>query len=265
MVIAQNFSKPAEQLFREGKLKLDRWKCAWNSDWIRDARQTLPAYVHFPFNTSRHGLEKADWSAVRAVMDETGTPFVNIHLVAFPEEFPEEDCDSAVLDSFVQCLSELSEVFGPDKVIAENVVARANGKLSRVAAVKPEIISRALEKTGCGLLLDTAHLGITCQEQNWDPTSTLDAMPLVRLKELHVTGSAVRNGIIMDSMPMTFEDWMLPVEVIWRIRNEVVPAPWLCALEYGGVGEIFEWRSEPEVMIRDNGELCDHLASIHQT
>ena len=263
--IAQNFSYPAVELFKSRQITVDRWKCAWENSWISDASQTRPVYVHFPFNTRRGGLEDVDWSEVKDVMDATDTPFVNIHLVALPDEFPEEDCDSLVMDCFVRCLSDLADIFGPEKVIGENVVARANGKLSRSAAVKPEIISKALEKTGCGLLLDTAHLTITCQEQNWDPVATLNAMPLARLKELHVTGSAEKNGVIMDSMPMSFEDWILPNRVIGQIREGVIPAPWLCALEYGGIGEIFEWRSDPDVMVRDNNELCLHLAPIHQT
>lgn len=262
---AQNFSYPARELLASNQIHVDRWKCAWDDEWIADAAKTRPVYVHFPFNTHRAGLEDVDWGVVKDVMAATQTPYVNIHLVAFPEEFPEENPDAEVLDSFVRCLSGLAEIFGADKVIGENVVARANGKLSRVSAVRPELISEALERVGCGLLLDTAHLGITCKEQNWNPLEALDAMPLTRMKELHVTGSAEKNGIIMDSMPMTFEDWNLPRKVINKVREGTVPAPWLCALEYGGIGEIFEWRSDPDVMVRDNHEMSCLLASIHQT
>lgn len=237
-------------------ITVDRWKCAWNQEWIEEAQRKGSIYIHFPFVTDPEGLGDVDWAEVTDLMAKTGTPMVNIHLSADPEKFVEEaGREEKLRDVALRCVGELCERFGPEKVAVENVVSRANGGLSAVEAVRPELISWLLEQTGAGLILDTAHLRLNCLEQGWDLTATLDQMPLDRLKELHITGVSEARGILHDSMPMGAEDWALAEDVFSRIDAGAAGRPWCVALEYGGIGPVFEWRSEPDVMETDTDQL----------
>ncbi len=56
---------------------------------------------------------------------------------------------------------------------------------------------------------------------------------------------------------LTEEDWDLASWVMQRIKSGDWGKPWVVALEYGGVGPAFEWRSDKEVLAKQIPILYD--------
>jgi uncharacterized protein (UPF0276 family) len=107
-------------------------------------------------------------------------------------------------------------------------------------------------------LLDTAHARLSADELGIDPWTYIQSLPVNRLVELHVTGTAVHDGIWKDSMIMQETDWELAERALAEIHAGRWPQPWVVAFEYGGIGEKFAWRSDPDV-IREQGRRLWHL------
>jgi hypothetical protein len=50
---------------------------------------------------------------------------------------------------------------------------------------------------------------------------------------------------------MTDPDWALFEWALAKIQSGAWPTPWVVACEYGGIGPIFDWRSDPAVIAHD--------------
>jgi hypothetical protein len=77
------------------------------------------------------------------------------------------------------------------------------------------------------------------------------------IKELRFAGVLYNQflGNWMDHVRITEEDWGWLEWVLEHIRTGVWSCPWMLAFEYGGVGEPFEWRSDPSVMVEQAPRL----------
>lgn len=260
MRFAINYSPAAAALVDSGAIDVDVFKCPAPSDpvvaqylptLIEDARRVRPIYVHFPVNTSRVGISGPAWGEIDAVLAETETPFVNVHLYATADEFGEIPVESivkahvdAVGEALVRSVSIVVDRYGADRVIVENCV---HGARVLRACIEPAVIERVVRETGCGLLLDLAHARLTCADTGIDVREYITALPVDRLRELHVTGTGDGEQL-RDSMPMNADDWALYEWACGRIRGGQWSTPWAVAFEYGGIGPIFDWRSDPVVI-----------------
>jgi hypothetical protein len=63
----------------------------------------------------------------------------------------------------------------------------------------------------------------------------------------------------MDHVWITGEDWFWLEWVLKHIRSVEWSHPRLQAFEYGGVGEPFEWRSDPQVRLEQVPRLAEML------
>jgi uncharacterized protein (UPF0276 family) len=263
MRFAINYSPQAADLVTRCVIDVDLFKCPTASDpvvienaptLLDDARRVRPIYIHFPLETAAGALDDVDWKEIDGALDTTETRYVNVHLHASAEAFPEiapESTEPAdlrmITDAFINGVGVLVERYGPERVIAENVVyVGPEGKFLR-AGIEPSVISRVIRETGCGLLLDIAHARITCDELRVSPREYLSELPIDSLRELHVTGTGTGERL-RDSMPMNDGDWALYEWVRARVDGGDWPAPWAVAFEYGGIGPLFDWRSEPKVI-----------------
>ncbi len=254
--IAVNFSCEARALFAANEIAFDLWKCTPPGE-LGGVENVLgnghPAYVHFPFDAGRPELLGTDWDAVERLLDVTGTPHVNVHLNAHRKQFEgvaEADRTEAVRGRFLRALEAMVARFGPERVVAENVVYRGEGGAFLRASVEPETIKAVVEASGCRLLLDLAHATLSCDALGIvDPRGYIEALPVHLLAELHVTGVGPdEGGRPRDSMPMTERDWTLAEWTVGKVEHSVWPSPRMVALEYGGIGPIFDWRNEPSVI-----------------
>jgi uncharacterized protein (UPF0276 family) len=62
-----------------------------------------------------------------------------------------------------------------------------------------EFLTRLLNRTGAGLLLDLANLWANTRNHGGDPVATLDALPLHRVAYVHVAGGVERAGRYHDT------------------------------------------------------------------
>ncbi len=262
---AVNYSLAAKHLWEQGEISFDRWKCGAPGSSIgpeQAADTGLPSCIHFPLDAGDPAFFESDWDLIKQQMNETGTPFLNLHLNAKRSFFTEASLEGErkmVRDRFLTAVDGACRIFGPDKVICENVIYRGeNGPYLR-ASVEPDLITEVIKETGAGLLLDTAHARITCEYLDGIETlDYLEQLPLEAIREVHVTGSLETDGRLRDSMPMTTVDWLNAFRVLSQCgqkersgQQRLAGRPWLVALEYGGVGKGYEWRSDPMVIKQD--------------
>lgn len=271
-----NWSPPAQDLLRAGKIKIDRFKCPNWDDMIADAREDAPIYVHFPLAIGRNMLVDRNWAAIEAIRADTDTPFINLHLEPLREAVG--DLDDAALIEY--CIAEIRAVvdrFGGENVVVENVPYFRHQTDRFEAAVQPQNIAQIIREAGARFLFDIGHARIAADTLGIDAQTYIQALPLERLGELHVTGVVAfdqtvedtiqqaglgelldqqrayyQTGRLMDHFGMeNDEDWRSFEWVMELIRDGRAATPRLVSFEYGGTGNPFAWRSESSVIARD--------------
>ena len=278
MKLAINYSPQAEALAAQGAVDFDLFKCppAWDPvvpmyapDLHARARAVRPLYFHFPLNAGDGSLRATDWGRIEAAMAQTDTPFVNVHLKALTEDFPDMSADTnapahvrRITDALVKDVSIAAARFGPERVIVENIVYRGAGDKVLLPCVDPVVIGEVVSRTGCGFLLDTAHARLTAAALSVEVKDYVARLPVARLQEIHVTGARPEAERGRDSMPMGPEDWTLIEWAMERIGGGEWGRPWAVAFEYGGVGPIFEHRSEADVIAEQLPRLKGLLAGV---
>jgi uncharacterized protein (UPF0276 family) len=266
--LALNYSREAAALLEAGVITLDRWKCPPWPDLIAEARQTLPVYVHFDLMAGRGNWNGADWGAIEALMAATDTPFVNLHLA--PEladfEYAHEPLSPAQRERVIaQMIADVAfavERFGAGRVIVENIPYRGRherkGRHFLRPAIEPEVFAFVLEATGADMLFDIAHAMITADTLGRDVQDYIAALPLYRMRELHLAGVREHKGDPEDHLEMTDTDWLLFERTLGAMVRGRASVPWIASLEYGGLGERFAWRSESRV-IADHAPRIRHM------
>ena len=252
--LAVNYSPALSGLVVRGAVSVDAYKVPDWDDLIATATATGPCYVHFPaeLGATRLGV---DLARVAELMRATGTPHLNAHLVPSRERFPDvavgdvgpeaRRCVAAVLIADVEALAEAA---GAENVIVENVPYRGEEHGLLRAGVDPRVVTEVVEATGCGLLLDLSHALLTAHELGMGLWEYVDALPTHALRELHVSGVQEVEGRLRDHLPLTPDDVEAVRGVVARVRAGAWPAPETVAFEYGGVGPVFEWRTDPGVL-----------------
>ena len=81
---------------------------------------------------------------------------------------------------------------------------------------EPEFLTRLIEETGCGLLLDVTNLYINSRNHGYDPRAFLEQLPLEQIVQLHFVGEEERAGEVIDShaSPTSPPIWDLLEEVL---------------------------------------------------
>lgn len=251
MQFAINYSPQAAALLSAGKIEIDRFKCPPWPDLVAEARQIAPVYVHFDLRAGNGKLAagEVDFDAIERFLIETDTPYVNVHLLI--KEGMVQGAEEAAARMAAD-IEAAARRFGAERIIAENIPYRASsldeigGKYAR-ECVDPAVIRAVLDATGAGFLFDISHARITAQNLGMDLQSYIDALPIERMFEMHVTGLGEMNGIVTDHLPLQADDWAIFEAFMGRIGKDARD-PWCLAFEYGGVGERFAPRSDSGVI-----------------
>ena len=249
MKFALNYSKAAADLVCCGLIQVDLIKCPDWPDVIAEAGALGPTYTHFPLKAGLPEPDPVDHEALAEQLQASATPHVNVHLD--PKIKPGVSpfaCVNKAIDQTIEQVYRLVEHFGADRVVVENVPYWQSKTCHARLAALPEFVSSVVEETGCGLLLDLSHARIAAREIGIEEEAYLNAMPVHRLKELHVTGLARVDGWLRDHMPMHKSDWSAFEWAMERIRNSQWAEPRIVAFEYGGVGPTFAWRTDRHVL-----------------
>jgi hypothetical protein len=181
-----------------------------------------------------------------------------------------------VVDATLRDLEPLILRFGAQQVIVENCIGDY-GRL--LLSVLPEFFHTLLDETGCGFLFDQSHARLAARKLGLDQRAYTSALPMHRLREVHITGLQVIEGRwlerllaagdtdgiartmagqTLDHFPMLPDDW---TELAWamdNIHNAVWATPWVVAYEYGGVGGFFQAVTDSEIL----REQVPHMAGL---
>jgi uncharacterized protein (UPF0276 family) len=235
------------------------------------AYQLCPVAVHFTLHAGRGKLEKADWNLIEQLLAKTGTPYINLHLDPQTEHFPGIPVDTEtpahwqeVAERMIADTSFVVERYGAERVIVENVPYRGQQGTILRPATEPQIIRLLVKETGCGFLLDIPHARIAAYHLGIDERQYLASLPTDQIRELHFTGLHRVDGRLQDHLAALDADWLLLGWVLERIHAGDWGKPWLLAFEYGGVGPIFNWRSDPQVIQNQVPRLYEMAHNGHR-
>ena len=268
MQLAINYSPPAADLVRSGLIEID---CFKTPDWqwmVDEAKSLRPVAVHFNLEAGNNELGQVDWKTVENLARTTNTPFINLHLDAKQRNFPWLSVNTTnmsdidyVYQIILSDVTELVKRFGSDRIIIENSPYHEDAGNTLRLCVEPGLISRLIEETGCGLLLDISHAIITSIYLGMEPLEYLSKLPVHKLKELHFAGIHRINHRWTDHLSILKRNWHWLDSVLWHIRTGEWSLPWMLAFEYGGVGAEFEWRSKAEVILDQVPKLLERVKS----
>ena len=253
--LAINYSHEAATLVKEGRIHIDKFKCPDWEDLIEEALQFSPVAVHFELRAGAGKLHKADWKKILRLMKQTNTPYINLHMNPSIKNYPDIPVDSTdpkdiefITEKIIGDINTTARYVGAENVIVENVPFR--GKAGKVVrpAVETKTIRNVIESTGCGLLLDISHARIAAHYLGVDEQEYMSQLPVDRIMEMHFTGLHNIGGYLQDHLEILDNDWSVLQWAIEQIRKGLWAEPWLLAIEYGGVGPKFEWRSDTEII-----------------
>lgn len=274
MNLAVNYSPQAAELFQDKEITFDLFKCPDWDDLIVQAREVTDLYVHFPLITGQ--IKDADLTRVETLLTETQTPYVNVHLHATNDDFPNmrlntrDPADAEqVTEWLIMELESLISHFGAERIVAENLIYRGHGMNMLRPVVLPEVITEVLEHTGCKFLLDVSHARIAAYhlgvEEPTDLWDYLHRLPAERLTELHLTGIHFHDEKVKDHFGFTEGDWGVLEDVFSHIRSGKWAEPETVSFEYGGIGKPFAWRSKKEVLASDVPRLRNLIKACEKT
>jgi uncharacterized protein (UPF0276 family) len=289
MKFGLNYSKIAARLYEEGVITPDVFKCPAWPDLIAQLKGRYPLYIHFPlgagagFGGAVDGEAKApaDWAKFEKLLADTGTPYLNLHLLS-PAEL--QGVDTSHLDPFnaeqardalIADVEGVIKRFGQEMVIVENGFNIGSDPLH--AAFYPETISAVVEATGCGFLFDISHARIAAMRLGQDYRAYIARLPMHAIREIHVTGiqkvddywmeRALTSGMTRemiesyigpdgawlpdgktDHLPLTAEDWEIMAWMAGQLRTGAWQMPWVTSLECGGLGPFWEATFSEEEM-----------------
>ncbi|MHB8645887.1 MAG: multinuclear nonheme iron-dependent oxidase [Thermomicrobiales bacterium] len=281
MNFAVHYSRPAADLLDTGKIAPDYFKCPAWPDLIATVQAKYPLYVHFPLRVGQGTGEAldtethrpADWTKVEMLLARTNTPFVNVHLEPTTDDHPDIPADTTdpghiafLTDCLIRDLRAVVARFGPERVIAENV---PNGDGCLRPAYMPAVIRRVVEECGCGLLLDLSHARRAARALGMDAVDAIAMLPVERTREIHSTGiqqfddhwmrvlrgAGLNEHVVaqfagrwQDHLPFTDADWAFTAWSLGQIARGHWGQPWIVALEYGGVGSLWEALTDAAVL-----------------
>jgi len=193
------------------------------------------------------------WTVTEAALATTGAPWLSLHVgfsaraVAYAGGMkpvgPALDRD-ATLTSMTTTVHAL-RARSPVPVLLENLDLQGGGAYEHVC--EPAFLRELLNATEAWMLLDLAHAQVSASRLGIPAEAYLDALPLERVRALHVSGPRARDGRTWDAHE-TLQDrdhelleWVLA-------RTE----PWALTLEYGRDAEALVRQLE-ELRLRVGG------------
>lgn len=264
MEFAINYSTQAAVLASAKRLQIDRFKLPDWPELIEEARQRSPVAVHFNLDAGRARLNVKKIQRALEIADQTGTPYVNLHLGCKRGDFPTQPRESTnpifsktVYERIRTDVILALQVVPAERLILENIPYRPNGNVLR-ASVDPDMIKHLVSETGCGFLLDIPHARISAKYLGMEERDYIMKLPLDRVRELHFTGVQDLGGWLQDHLPAQEQDWRILEWVLASIQAGTTATPWLLALEYGGAGGKFTWRSSAQE-IESQGKRINQL------
>lgn len=256
MKLAINYSETAESLVQNGQIKIDLFKCADIPWLIKKASRVLPVTVHFNLYAGDRSLPNTDWSAVHQFFQNTQTLYINLHLEPTSKHHGDIPIDSGepkniekIVERILDEIQPVTKRFRDDQILFENAIYRRKAGKALRAAVEPDVFHMIMNEIDCGLLLDISHARISARNLGIDEHEYISNLPVHKLREIHFTGLHYIDGKWIDHLPILDEDWLVLEWVKTEIDSGNFANPWLFVFEYGGVGDKYINRCDPDVIV----------------
>ncbi len=271
MRVGVNYSAVAERLLRGGQIEAEVFKCPEWPDLLARVTPLRPCYPHFAFRAGRGDVFRADWERVRGMMAGSALGHINMHLAPNAADFPGLAMESRAREDEERLVAAMTrDVRRVQQELPGRAVALEGVMWDPLppwqiplAALDARVIRRVVLETDAALLLDLAHAAISAERFGRDTREYIGDLPLERLLELHVSGTALgEDGLWRDHFPMRDEDWALARWALERIGGGEWPAPEVVTLEYGGIGAGYDAHGDEEVLRRDLGRLCEGVRAV---
>lgn len=259
--LAANWSAALEKLLRKVDPPVDYLKLPLGRDaaaHARAARAHRPILLHGwgpPYRTGLPGIPEPD--ALQTLARDSHTPYLSVHLDLQPEDLP-APTRRAALRRTRDSVARLRDLTGLD-VLLENMPHYAWSERPRFVT-DPDFIHDALDVTGAHLLLDLAHARVAAHHRHEDADAYLNALPLERAHEIHVSGPRLESDGLRDRhLPMGAQDHALLERTLER-----APRVRVLTLEYGGIPDLGRTRDGREVRLsrNDTGALLEQLGRL---
>lgn len=248
MKLAVNYSTPLKKLIQAEEVRVDLIKCPEWDAIVIPALSLGAAYIHFEISLGNNKVQGLNFDLIQRMFDLTGTKFLNTHLANDTDLMPQgKKAHKELLAKWESDLDLLRSRFPDKPVIAENLPWHPFLPQLELAC-DPELISSFLIANDVGLLLDLSHAQISSAMLGIDFHDYVSRLPLDRLEELHITGIRNYNGYMSDHFEMQEQDWETAAWAANQIRSAAWKEPQIAAFEYGGVGDVFCWRTQTWVL-----------------
>lgn len=249
MRFAVNYSTPLGDLIRESAVKVDLLKCPEWDGIVNAARPIGRVYIHYDISIGTGSIQSLNFGLIKRFLRTTDTPHLNIHLSNHPHcEADNSTNRKIMLQHWKEDIASLRAAFPGVKIVAENLPWHEFLPQLKMAA-DPDIIRMAIEEYDLGLLLDLSHAQISAQALGIDYQDYVSRLPLDRLSELHITGIRDYAGFPTDHFGLQPQDWQVVKWASRQIELRAWQEPEIVAFEYGGVGDVFSWRTEHQVLL----------------
>ncbi|MGA9397006.1 MAG: DUF692 family multinuclear iron-containing protein [Anaerolineaceae bacterium] len=260
--LAVNYSPQASELLHTKEIDFHLYKCPDWENLIAAASNELPVYIHFDFFVGNEFLADVDWGAIDEVIEATGTQYINTHLANDPGlDLTDPRQKRQSYKKILKDIGYITRHFHPYQVIVENLPHPIMNRTDIRPEIDPQVFTELVNDTGVGMLLDIGHARITAASLGIDEREFISQFPLAHLSELHITGVGDHDGLPHDHLRMLDADWSTLDWVLGNIQSGNWREPEIMAFEYGGIGPIFEWRSDINVLKEQVPLLLARLAA----
>lgn len=261
MRLAVNYSRELAELIRCDRIAVDLIKCPAWPEVVGEAVKLGKTYVHFPFCCTSTTRGEAFDNNILPLLSSTQTIFINTHIE--PPQPSTCSIDAFIADAVANImalrfrarqwrvrLGKLPRcVAKTGTIIAENCPPSLIPGTSDQSVLEASWVKQIVETADVGFLLDIGHARLSAALLGQDTKHYIQQLPVRRIRELHITGIGVSPaGRKEDHCPLTDADWELFEWVLGNIRYGTFSEPEVVAFEYGGIGELFSWRSEGSVL-----------------
>ena len=202
-----NYSVALDRLLHAGgKLPVDGIEVGpWFSvEEIRQARRRLsgwPFHLHMGSLVSRVRYRPGTLKRLQRYLSCTDNEWLSLHIELLPLAhfllgsrlgicLPGPDVGQAA-ERFLRTLKKVKAAAGMPMVLENLSSLPVRGH--RYAA-DPVLLSEVLEASGSGLLLDLAHARLSASFRDQAVEDYVAALPLKRVRQIHVSGIRMRNG-----------------------------------------------------------------------
>ncbi len=234
-LLSADLSDPLLELLRQEPTLVDALEVgSWFSPaQIQEYRRSLPEmpfYFHGADLLSRVGTDPAAIVQISAYLTTTDSSWLSMHLGLWPPDTLERMRRTRVRSPLPDVEQVFHRLVWQAKIVAQCISVPL--LLENVEPqpfpgcefeVQPQLITRVIEATGCGLLLDVAHALISASVLGMDISYYLSQLPLAQVEQVHLSGPRLVNGRLSDAHePLQPEDYELLEYILARAYPRMV-------------------------------------------